>query len=210
MVGGESEAGFEAVMRYGEKYDAAPVRRLPALIATACSLLALTACGSESVEVSADDPDMEEGAEIFATHCAGCHSLGAAGTQGSGNRALRTQGPDFDQRKETYQEALFAIRNGGFGGAIMPQNIVVGEDAKKVARFLAEYSGSEVEEPARPPAETGLGGAEEPVDESGGPGGGGQGGVGQATGGGQTGGGQAGGQTGGGTPRGGGSGSTGG
>ena len=38
---------------------------------------------------------------------------------------------------------LFAIRNGGFSGAIMPANIVVGEDAEEVADFLDEYSGKE-------------------------------------------------------------------
>ena len=37
---------------------------------------------------------------------------------------------------------LYAIRNGGFSGAIMPQNIVVGEDAQAVAEFVAKYSGS--------------------------------------------------------------------
>jgi len=36
---------------------------------------------------------------------------------------------------------LFAIRNGGFSGAIMPANIVVGKDAERVADFLAAYSG---------------------------------------------------------------------
>ena len=40
---------------------------------------------------------------------------------------------------------IFAIANGGFSGAIMPQNIVVGDDAEAVARFLAEYSGKDVE-----------------------------------------------------------------
>ena len=93
-----------------------------------------------------------EGAQLFATHCAGCHTISAAGSQGSGNRALRTQGPNFDQRVESYDEALFAIRNGGFSGAIMPQNILVGDDAAKVAEFLAKYSGTDVDEAARPTA----------------------------------------------------------
>jgi mono/diheme cytochrome c family protein len=138
-------------MPFGEKYDAARVRpRLTALAAVSCALL-LAACGSEGVSVSSEtDVTASRGAEIFATHCAGCHTLGAAGTQGSGNRGLRVQGPNFDQRKESYDEALFAIRNGGFGGAIMPQNIVVGEDATAVAEFLAKYSGSDVEESPRP------------------------------------------------------------
>jgi hypothetical protein len=38
-------------------------------------------------------------------------------------------------------DALFAIRNGGFSGAIMPANIVVGRNAQLVAEFLDRYSG---------------------------------------------------------------------
>jgi hypothetical protein len=41
---------------------------------------------------------------------------------------------------------IFAIANGGFSGAIMPQNIVVGDDAEKVARFVEEYSGRDVQD----------------------------------------------------------------
>jgi len=90
------------------------------------------------------------GAETFATHCSGCHTIGAAGTQGSANRAQRVQGPDFDQRSESYDDVLFAIRNGGFSGAIMPQNIVVGDEAAAVAEFLAKYAGSDVVKAPRP------------------------------------------------------------
>ena len=78
---------------------------------------------------------------LFSTHCAGCHTLDAAGTQGSGNRGERTQGPNLNQREESTNDVLYAIRNGGFSGAIMPENIVVGKDAQAVAQFLAKYSG---------------------------------------------------------------------
>jgi mono/diheme cytochrome c family protein len=117
--------------------------------------LGLAACGfgEEGIAVSKDDPNYS-GAELFASHCSGCHTLSAAGTQGSGNRGERTQGPNLNQRTETYDDALFAIQNGGFSGAIMPQNIVVGEEAEAVAKFVAEYAGSEAEEPPRPGAET--------------------------------------------------------
>jgi mono/diheme cytochrome c family protein len=113
--------------------------------------LVLAACGfgEEGISVSKDDPDYN-GAVLFSTHCSGCHTLGKAGTQGTGNRSERTQGPNLDQRTETYDDALFAIQNGGFSGAIMPQNIVVGEEAEALARFVAKYAGSEAEEPARP------------------------------------------------------------
>jgi mono/diheme cytochrome c family protein len=123
-------------------------------IATALAVIAalsLAACGfgSEGVSVSESDPNYQ-GAELFATHCSGCHTLGVAGTQGTGNRGLRTQGPNLDQRTESYEDALFAIQNGGFSGAIMPQNIVVGDEAEAVARFVAKYAGTEAEESPRP------------------------------------------------------------
>jgi hypothetical protein len=38
---------------------------------------------------------------------------------------------------------LYAIRNGGFSGAIMPQNIVTGPQAQQVAAFVAKYAGQE-------------------------------------------------------------------
>ena len=103
--------------------------------------------------MSKDDPN-HNGAVLFATRCSGCHTLAAAGTQGSGNRGARTQGPNLDQRTETYEDALFAIQNGGFSGAIMPQNIVVGKEAEEVARFVAKYAGDEAEESPRPGQES--------------------------------------------------------
>ena len=122
----------------------------PALaLILAPAALALAACGTEGVSVPEDDPT-HQGAVLFAERCSGCHTIEAAGTQGSQNRNLRNQGPDFDQRDVSYEDALFAIRNGGFSGAIMPQNIVVGDDAEAVAQFLAEWSGSDVEEPPQP------------------------------------------------------------
>ncbi|HET7416509.1 MAG TPA: cytochrome c [Solirubrobacterales bacterium] len=121
------------------------------IVAFVAAALGLTACGfgSEKVSVSQDDQNYA-GAELFATHCSGCHTLSAAGTQGSGNRGERTQGPNLNQRTETYDDALFAIQNGGFSGAIMPQNIVVGDEAKAVAKFVAKYAGEDAEESPRP------------------------------------------------------------
>ncbi|HEX6782523.1 MAG TPA: c-type cytochrome [Solirubrobacterales bacterium] len=125
----------------------------PALIIgmVLAAVLGLSACGfgEEKISVSQDDP-AHNGAVLFATHCSGCHTLSAAGTQGSGNRGERTQGPNLDQRTETVDDALYAIQNGGFSGAIMPQNIVVGEEADEVAEFVAKYAGSEAEESPRP------------------------------------------------------------
>jgi mono/diheme cytochrome c family protein len=122
----------------------------PALVLIpVAAALSLAACGSEGISVPDDDPT-HTGAVLFAERCSGCHTLKAAGTQGSGNRSLRNQGPNFDQRVVSYDDALFAIRNGGFSGAIMPQNIVVGDDAEAVAEFLEQWSGGDVEEPTTP------------------------------------------------------------
>jgi mono/diheme cytochrome c family protein len=126
------------------KYDAAAVR--PLLVTTAAiAAIGLSACGTEGIEVASDDPN-NEGAVLFSERCSGCHTLAAAGAEGSANRALRNQGPNLDQRAVSADDALFAIRNGGFSGAIMPQNIVVGDEAEAVAEFVAEYSGTDVEE----------------------------------------------------------------
>jgi mono/diheme cytochrome c family protein len=111
--------------------------------------LALGACGTQGIKVADDDPDYT-GAVLFAERCSGCHSLEAAGAQGSANRVLRNQGPNLNQRVESADNVLYAIRNGGYSGAIMPQNIVVGDDAEAVADFVAKYSGGDVERPPKP------------------------------------------------------------
>ena len=139
-----------------EKYDAARVRLLSIATATGVAAL-LAACGSQGISVSKDDP-AHRGAVLFSERCSGCHTLTAAGTQGSANRELRNQGPNLDQRTETEADVLFAIRNGGFSGAIMPQNIVVGREARAVADFVAEYAGSEVNRPTAPGESTTPGG----------------------------------------------------
>ena len=121
--------------------------RSPRLPLLACALVVaavgLGACGEEGIQLSSDDPDYE-GALIFNENCAGCHTLDAAGSAGSatdvGSRELR-DGPNFNERKETVDSVLHAIRNGGYSSTYMPQNIVTGEDAQKVAEFVAKYSG---------------------------------------------------------------------
>jgi mono/diheme cytochrome c family protein len=106
-------------------------------------------CGTQGVQVPDNDPD-HAGAEIFAQRCAGCHTLTPAGTEGSANRSERVQGPNLDQRSETMADVIYAIRNGGFSGAIMPQNIVVGADAQKVAAFVSKYAGQDVSDTPAP------------------------------------------------------------
>lgn len=111
--------------------------------------VAVSGCGSEGISVP-QNTVAYEGATIFAEKCGGCHTISYAGTHGSKpkgeiNTKDRTNGPNFDQRKETYDSVITAIRQGGFSGAIMPGNIVTGEDAKAVATFLGKYSGRDAE-----------------------------------------------------------------
>ena len=109
----------------------------------AAAALALGACGEEGIQLSENDPNYR-GAQLFHEYCAGCHTLDAAGAQGSatdvGSRE-RKDGPNFNDRKETKEDVLYAIRNGGFSSSPMPQNLVTGEEAEAVAEFVARCSG---------------------------------------------------------------------
>jgi mono/diheme cytochrome c family protein len=119
-----------------------PRRALTAVLAVA-AVASLSACGSQSISVSKSDP-MYQGAKLFAERCSGCHTLAKVGTQGSATKVRdreRVDGPNFNTRKEQVDQVLYAIRNGGFSGAIMPENIVVGKQAREVAEFLAKYAG---------------------------------------------------------------------
>ena len=126
------------------------MRAVLAITAALAATSFLGACGNQGIELAEGDTQNEAGAVLFQERCSGCHTLAAAGSVGSANRALRNQGPNLDDRVETTEDVLYAIRNGGFSGALMPQNIVTGEDAQAVAEFVAEYAGSKVDRPPQP------------------------------------------------------------
>lgn len=112
----------------------------------ACAAL-LGACGTQGVSVPKSSP-YHTGAVIFLDHCSGCHTLSVVGAEGSATSIkdrVKTNGPNFNFRKETVNQVLYAIRNGGFTGAIMPENVVVGQQAQDVAEFLAKYSGMQAQ-----------------------------------------------------------------
>ncbi len=120
------------------------------VVAGAGLLVALAGCGGE-VTVPQNEQTQRRGAVVFEERCSGCHSLEAANSYGSKPEGQlqggeRTNGPNFNIRKEDRADVLYAIRNGGFSGAIMPANIVVGQDAQAVAQFVAEYSGDDRKE----------------------------------------------------------------
>lgn len=110
-------------------------------------------CGTEHINVPSGTP-VHAGAVLFSQRCAGCHTLSYAGTNGSApniRTAQANSGPNFNQRCERpISRVLYAIENGGFSGAYMPQNVVVGQDAVNVAKFVATYAGRQA------PHQTGI------------------------------------------------------
>src|SRR5947208_986218 len=117
------------------------------LVVTASALVTLvaSACGTEKIKVASSQSNIYKGAVLFNQRCSGCHTLAYAATHGSAANVRTAQfnnGPNFDVRCERpVSRVLYAIQNGGFSGAIMPQNVVVGQDALDVAFFVAKYAG---------------------------------------------------------------------
>jgi mono/diheme cytochrome c family protein len=131
-------------------------RRSKFLVVPAALVAALwiSACGTQRILVPKSSKQLYHGAVLFSERCAGCHTLYAAGTHGSAPNIRTAQaisGPNFNVRCERpIDRVLYAIENGGFSGAYMPQNIVVGQDAVDVAKFVSKYAG------AKAPTQIGL------------------------------------------------------
>jgi mono/diheme cytochrome c family protein len=147
-------------------------RRLLVIPALAAAATGIAACGEQGIEVAENSPSYQ-GAVLFYQHCSGCHTLGAAGTEGSASNVRTSEykdGPNFNARKEQYRQVLYAIRNGGFSSGPMPQDILTGRAAEQVARFVAKYSGRDAERPITPPTGTpeGFGNDQAPAGRTGG------------------------------------------
>ncbi|MEJ7798398.1 MAG: c-type cytochrome [Solirubrobacteraceae bacterium] len=122
-------------------------RRLLIAACLAAAALLGSGCGSQGVQVAENDPH-RAGAVLFAERCGSCHTLAAAGTQGSSTDVAdreNVDGPNFDTRVEKVKDIIYAIENGGFSGAIMPENIATGLEKRQIAAFLAKYAGADVE-----------------------------------------------------------------
>ena len=136
------------------KFESRRCLRTGVLLLAAAAFAGFAGCGGEIEPEGAE----RAGAILFNERCSGCHTMDSANSYGSKPEGQlaggeRTNGPNFNVRKVNREDALYAIRNGGFSGAIMPANIVVGEDADKVADFLSEYSGREADSAAPNPDE---------------------------------------------------------
>jgi mono/diheme cytochrome c family protein len=121
----------------------------PAKVLLSGAMLAVavlaSACGTQKVDAPGGDAAIQHGATLFNQRCGGCHTLSYAATHGSAQNVRTAQfnnGPNFDIRCERpVARVLYAIQNGGFSGVVMPQNIVVGQQAIDVAEFVAKYAG---------------------------------------------------------------------
>jgi mono/diheme cytochrome c family protein len=103
------------------------------LVAVAVAVCA-SACGQQKVAIPRSDAHYTAdyaSAELFHERCGGCHTLSYAAAAGSGN--VRCERP--------VARVLYAIENGGFGGAYMPANIVVGQQARNMAMFVSRFAG---------------------------------------------------------------------
>ena len=86
----------------------------------------------ETAELSANE---EEGKTLFRTACASCHNLDAVNARG-------VTGPDLDEIGEVTPERIVgAIENGGTGQNRMPARLYEGEEARKVAEYVAAVAG---------------------------------------------------------------------
>jgi mono/diheme cytochrome c family protein len=127
----------------------ASMRRSAKVLLTASGSIAvaaiITGCGTERIKVPQSSGALYHGALLFSQRCSGCHTLSYAATHGSASNVRTrevTNGPNFNVRCERpVSRVLYAIENGGFSGGIMPQNVVVGQDAIDVAEFVATYAG---------------------------------------------------------------------
>lgn len=115
-----------------------------AVCVIAVPLFALETAGSEDAAVVEVAPRDAEAKELFATNCGSCHTLAAAGTDGVVGPDLDdllapTGSGDAESYEGLYGRTLNAIAC-GLGGR-MPAGIVVGEEARDVAQFVAAYAG---------------------------------------------------------------------
>ncbi len=120
------------------------MRRVSSIVIAVAAAGILSACGSKANLPSNESASVKAGAKLFSQRCHGCHTLDTVNAVGGATKVRdreRVDGPNFNVRKEQPDNVLYAIRNGGYSGAIMPQNIVVGTDADNVAAFLSKYSG---------------------------------------------------------------------
>jgi cbb3-type cytochrome c oxidase subunit III len=119
-------------------------------VALACLAAAGAAAGCGSVARNAAEGSASSGQQLFTSKCGNCHTLAAAGTQG-------TIGPNLDdafrvdRRDHGYDESTirdvvrgqiaYPTSEPPTGDPGMPANLVTGQDADDVAAYVASVAG---------------------------------------------------------------------
>lgn len=115
--------------------------RTLARLAAATSLLALLAVlaascsapGTSSLDDSKEPVDVDKGRQLFQTTCRSCHALSDA-------KAAGVFGPDLDLLQPDAERVREQIDTGGGG---MPDDLLQGDDANLVARYVAQVAGAD-------------------------------------------------------------------
>ena len=116
IIGGGVALGIQQGRKQRDQgFDTTPTRTAPG---------AFTTSQSENAGKPAD--------EIFADACGTCHTLRAAHVKG-------VVGPDLDRVALTARQVRAQIASGSVSRA-MPANLLVGEQADRVARYVARVS----------------------------------------------------------------------
>jgi mono/diheme cytochrome c family protein len=92
---------------------------------------AMAGCGGDDGGGGEKAAALGRGGQLFADRCGSCHTLAAAGTDGK-------VGPNLDTLRPSVATVLTAIEN---GPGVMPAGLVQGDDARAVARTVAEQAG---------------------------------------------------------------------
>jgi mono/diheme cytochrome c family protein len=121
-----------------------------ALLAGVAVLIA-SGCGA-TARVAEGEGNVAQGRTLFLEHCAACHRLADAGSQG-------TIGPDLDEsfapvveqgfsestiRDSVRAQIAYAVEHPPTGEPGMPRDLVTGEDAASVSRYVAAVAGRPV------------------------------------------------------------------
>ncbi len=97
----------------------------------------LAGCGGGDDEGGGGEPaggggGAPDGEQLFASRCGSCHTLSAAGTDGS-------VGPDLDDLKPDAARVLTAIET---APGVMPEGLAEGAEAQAIADYVAGAAGA--------------------------------------------------------------------
>lgn len=111
-------------------------RALPLLLRCLVAVVAalvVAGCGSSAAKLndSTAELDLDKAKQSFQTNCRSCHSLADANAAG-------VFGPDLDQLQPDARRVREQIDSGGGG---MPADIIEGDEADTVARYVARVAG---------------------------------------------------------------------